>query len=246
MTERDVPGLLKHFADLPDLRDPRGVRHELTDIVCIGILAVICGANSYSQIHQYALAQEVWLREFLSLPAGIPSQDTFERLFAVLSPDAWQSRFLVWTRSLVPFASAAGADEVLAVDGKSANGSACGGRALHTVSVWSSHLGIVLAQQQVPEKTDEITIIPELLEVVNPAGAVITTDALGCPVQVAWAAREHHAHYLSALKETIPRCSKMSRMFLAMPIRSVGTLSIATPKPPSGLMVAPKPASVGC
>lgn len=95
MTERGLPGLIKHFADLPD---PRGVRHEL---VCISILAVICGANTYSQIHQYALAQELWLRTFLKLPAGIPSQDTFERLFAVLYPQAWQSRFLAWTQTLV-------------------------------------------------------------------------------------------------------------------------------------------------
>jgi hypothetical protein len=101
MTERDVPGLIKHFADLPDPRDPRGVRHELVDIVCISILAVICGANTYSRIHQYALAQESWLRTFLGLPSGIPSQDTFERLFTVLSPAAWQARFLEWTRTLV-------------------------------------------------------------------------------------------------------------------------------------------------
>ena len=94
MTERDLPELLKHFADLPDPRDPRGIRHELVDIVCISILAVICGANTYSQIHQYALAQEAWLRTFLGLPSGIPSQDTFERLFAILHPTAWQSRFL--------------------------------------------------------------------------------------------------------------------------------------------------------
>lgn len=205
MTEGDIPGLLKHFADLPDPRDPRGIRHELADIVCLSILAVICGANTYSQIHQYALAQEGWLRRFLALPSGIPSQDTFERLFAVLSPDAWQGRFLAWTQSLVLPAPVAGEDEVLAIDGKTARRSALlGNRALHTVSVWSSQLEVVLGQQQVPEKTNEITVIPELLEVINPVGAVITTDALGCQKQVAWAAREHHAHYLLALKNNHP------------------------------------------
>ena len=81
MTEQDLPGLIKHFADLPDPRDPRGIRHELVDIVCISILAVLCGANTYSQIYQYALAQEPWLRTFLGLRSGVPSQDTFERLF---------------------------------------------------------------------------------------------------------------------------------------------------------------------
>jgi len=94
---------------------------------------------------------------------------------------------------------------VLAVDGKSARGSVAPGLgALHTVSVWSSQLEVALAQQQVPEKSNEITVIPELLEVVNPAGAVVTTDALGCQKQVAWTVREHHAHYLLALKDNHP------------------------------------------
>ena len=95
MTAIEIHGLLKHFTDLPDPRKPRGIRHELADIVVISILAVICGANSYSQIHQYALAQQDWLKTFLKLPSGIPSQDTFERIFALLKPTAWQARFLV-------------------------------------------------------------------------------------------------------------------------------------------------------
>jgi predicted transposase YbfD/YdcC len=204
--EQDLPGLIKHFADLPDPRFPRGIRHALVDIVCISILGVICGANTYSQIHQYALAQEAWLRGFLRLSSGIPSQDTFERLFAVLCPQAWQSRFLAWTQTLVLPCLDEGEDEVLAMDGKTSRGSFGQGiGALHTVSVWSSQLEIVLAQQQVPEKSNEITVIPELLEVVNPAGAVVTTDALGTQKQVAWTAREHHAHYLLALKDNHPR-----------------------------------------
>ena len=120
-------------------------------------------------------------------------QDTFERLFAILHPAAWQSRFLSWTQTLVLPALAKGEDEVLALDGKSARSSAGKEGALHTVSVWSSQLEVVLAQQQVPEKTNEITVIPELLEVVNPAGSVVTTDAMGTQKQVAWTAREHHA-----------------------------------------------------
>jgi len=205
MTEQDLPELIKHFADLPDPRDPRGIRHELVDIVCISILAVICGANTYSQIHQYALAQEMWLRTFLRLPSGVPSQDTFERLFAILHPSTWQTRFLSWTQTLVLPALAEGEDEVLVIDGKTARGSLSeAGGALHTVSVWSSQLELVLVQQQVPQKTNEITVIPELLEVVNPAGAVVTADAMGTQKQVAWTIREHHAHYLLALKDNHP------------------------------------------
>jgi len=206
MTAIEIPGLLKHFTDLPDPRKPRGIRHELADIVVISILAVICGANSYSQIHQYALAQQDWLKTFLKLPSGIPSQDTFERIFALLNPTAWQARFLAWTRTLVlPDLPKDEEDEVLAMDGKTSRGSAQRGlTALHTVSVWSSQFEVVLAQQQVPDHTNEITVMPDLLEVVHPAGAVITADAMGCQKQIAWTAREHHANYLLALKDNHP------------------------------------------
>ena len=205
MREPNLPGLINHFATLPDPRDPRGVRHELVDIVCISILAVICGANTYSQIHQYALAQEAWLKSFLQLPSGVPSQDTFERVFSMLDPDAWQATFLSWTRSLVLGDLVEGEDEILAVDGKTARRSGHEDLgALHTVSVWSSQFEVVLAQAQVPQKTNEISVIPTLIEVVNPAGAVVTTDALGTQKQIAWSIREHQAHYLLALKDNHP------------------------------------------
>ena len=205
MTEVDVPKLLTHFSEMPDPRAPRGVRHKLIDVVSISILAVICGANTYSQIHQYALSQQEWLKSFLELPSGVPSQDTFERIFAVLNPEVWQSKFLAWTKTLVLPELPKGEDEVLAVDGKTARRSHRNGLgALHTVSIWSSQFEVVLAQQQVPDKTNEITVIPELLEVVSPAGAVVTTDALGCPLHIAWTAREYHAHYLLALKDNRP------------------------------------------
>ncbi|UCH26539.1 MAG: ISAs1 family transposase [Trueperaceae bacterium] len=205
MTEQDIPKLIEHFADLPDPRHARGIRHHLIDIVCISILAVICGANTYSQIQQYGQANEEWLRRFLRLPFGVPSQDTFERVFAILSPDAWQGRFLAWTRTLVVPELPEGEDEVLALDGKTARGSKdLDGNALHTVSVWSSQFEVVFSQQQVPDKSNEITVMPELVEVINPAGAIITTDAMGTQKQLAWAAREHHAHYLLALKDNHP------------------------------------------
>lgn len=216
MTEVDVPKLLTHFSDLPDPRKPRGVRHELSDIVTISILAVICGANTYSQIHQYALAQEGWLKSFLALPSGIPSQDTFERVFAALNPNAWQSKFLAWTKIVVLPELPKGEDEVLAVDGKTARRSHRNGLgALHTVSVWSSQFEVVLAQEGVPDKTNEITVIPDLLEVVNPAGAVVTTDALGCQKTIAWTVREYQAHYLLALKDNHPTLFEDVKDFFA-------------------------------
>ena len=205
MTKVEVPELLKHFSELPDPRKPRGIRHELSDIVIISILAVICGANTYSQIHQYALAQEGWLSTFLRLPSRIPSQDTFERIFAILNPEAWQAKFLQWTKQSALTELTEGEDEILAVDGKTARRSHRNGLgALHTVSVWLSQFEVVLAQQHVPDKSNEITVIPELLEVVNPAGAVVTADAMGTQKQIAWTVREYHAHYLLALKSNHP------------------------------------------
>ena len=204
MTEIKVSEVLAHFSDMPDPRKARGIRHKLCDIVSISILAVICGANTYSQIQQYALAQEVWLRTFLELASGIPSQDTFERVFALLNPNVWQARFLEWAKTLVG-SELASQDEVLAVDGKTARRSHRNGLgALHTVSVWSSQAELVLAQDQVPDKTNEITVIPDLLEIVNPAGAVVTTDAMGCQKNIAWTVREYQAHYLLALKDNHP------------------------------------------
>lgn len=202
MPEIDPPGLLKHFTDLPDPRSARGIRHNLTDIICITVLAVICNANTFPEIHTFARLKHDWLSTFLELPHGIPSQDTFERLFRILNPTAWQPRFLKWTQTLTFAALPDGHDEALAIDGKTARRSHNHGlSALHTVSVWSSQFEITLASLSVPEKTNEITVIPELLEITQPAGAVITIDAIGTQKHVAWTIREHHAHYVLALKE---------------------------------------------
>ena len=167
---------------------------------------LISGANTFSEIHQYGLGQKEWLAEFLALPHGIPSQDTYERVFAVLNPHAWQRRFLDWTRSLSFPELAKGEDDIFAVDGKTSRRSYDAEiGALHTVSVWSSQAEMVLAQEQVDEKTNEITVIPDLLEVVAPAGAVVTIDAMGCQKNIASVIREYHADYVLALKDNHPK-----------------------------------------
>lgn len=207
MSELAASAILKHFADFPDPRDPRGIRHKLIDILCISILAVICRANTFTEIHQYAESNEAWLSGFLELPFGIPSQDTFERVFAILKPAAWQSYFYNWTQSLVVPELAE--DEVLAIDGKTARRSHSAAQAaLHTVTVWSSQYEMVLGQEQVAEKSNEITAIPILLQTLNPAGAVVTIDAMGCQKDIAWLIREQQAHYLLALKDNHPKLYK--------------------------------------
>jgi hypothetical protein len=187
MNEVETSEILKHFADFPEPRNPRGIRHKLIDIMSISILAVICRANTFTEIHQYGESNAAWLSNFLELPFGIPSQDTFERVFAILNPAVWQQYFYKWTQSLAIPELAEGEDEVLAIDGKTARRSHSAAQAaLHPVTVWSSHYDLVLGQEQVAEKSNEITAIPVLLQTINPAGAVVTIDAMGTQKDIAW------------------------------------------------------------
>ncbi|CAN5835196.1 hypothetical protein BH24DEI2_BH24DEI2_03380 [soil metagenome] len=166
----------------------------------------------------------------MRLPSDISSQDTFERIFAILNPEAWQAKFLQWTKTSALAELAEGEDEILAVDGKSARGSTREGlAALHMVSVGSSQrtgpegavlsktFEVVLAQQHVTDndKSNEITVSPELLEVVNPAGAVVTADAMGTQKQFAWTVREYHEDYLLALENNHPTLFEDIKDFFA-------------------------------
>ena len=193
MVEEELPKLLAHFTAVADPR-AENVRHKLADILVIAICAVISGADSFTEIEQYAQGKRAWLERFLELENGIPSHDTFRRVFMLLDAGAWQGVFFNWTRKLA-LAETAHPTEVRAVDGKWSRGSG-----LHTVSVWASEQHVVLAQQQVAEKTNEITVMPELLEVLDLAGTTVTIDAAGTQKQIAWTIREHHADYVLALK----------------------------------------------
>ena len=193
-----LPELLTHFTVVPDPR-AQNVQHKLTDILAIAICAVICGANTFTEIAQYGQGKQGLLKTFLELKNGIPSHDTFRRVFMVLDAEAWQGVFFAWTRQLVVEQTDV-PTEVRAVDGKFSRASG-----LHTVSVWASEHHVVLAQEQVPDKTNEITVIPELLEVLDVAGTTVTVDAAGTQKQIAWTAREHHADYVLALKGNHPK-----------------------------------------
>ena len=192
-----LPKLLAHFTVVPEPR-AHNVQHKLTDILAIAI-CVICGANTFTEIAQYGQGKQGLLKKFLALKNGIPSHDTFRRVFMVLDAAAWQGVFFAWTRPLVLEQSDA-PTEVRAVDGK-----VSGASGLHTVSVWASEHHVVLAQEQVPDKTNEITVIPELLEVLDIAGTTITIDAAGTQKQIAWVVKEHIADYVLALKGNHPK-----------------------------------------
>lgn len=202
-----LPALVSRLDQLADPRQTRGIRHYLVDILTISVLAVICGANSYSMIHTFATSRVAWLQGFLRLPSGIPSQDTFERIFSLLDPDEWQRVFLDWLDQLPLETLPDGEREIVALDGKTSRGSATPlTKALHTVSMYSVQHALVLRAASVPEKTNEITVLPDLIRMVAPVGAIITTDAMGCQKEVAAAVREiAHTDYLLALKDNHPK-----------------------------------------
>jgi predicted transposase YbfD/YdcC len=206
LTEQDIPKLLEHFEDLDDPRIERCKKHLLLDIVVIAICAVIGGAENFVEIATFGRAKQAWFQRFLLLPEGIPSHDTFNRVFAKLNPSSWQTCFMKWARSVVVPELAEGQEYQVCIDGKTARRSAgVGIEAVHMVSAWASHTEIVLGQQAVTEKSKKITAIPVLIEMLELAGAVVSIDAMGTQKDIAWAIREHEADYVLALKDNHPK-----------------------------------------
>lgn len=198
-----TPSLLEYFADLPDPRIDRGKEHELIDIITIAILATICGAEHFTEMETFGQARHDWLKTFLALPNGIPSHDTFARVFARLKPAAFQERFARWVQAV----RTATDDEVIGIDGKTARRShnkGAGLGPLHLVSAWASRNRLVLGQIKVDEKSNEITAVPELLRLLDIKGCIVTVDALNTQKETAHEIREQGADYVCALKQNHP------------------------------------------
>lgn len=195
-----LPAFCDHFADLPDPRIDRTKRHGLLDILTIAVLA---GVDSWVDVERFGRAKRDWFRTFLALPHGIPSHDTFGRVFAALDPDAFERRFLRWVQAVMP-ATEAG---VIAIDGKTGRRSHDhrGGReALHLVSAWASASGLVLGQVATDEHATELAAIPMLVEALDLKGAVVTIDAMGCQTDLAARIRDRGGDYVLALKDNQP------------------------------------------
>lgn len=195
--------LRAHFGALPDPRVARARRHDLLDILSIALCAVLCGADSWVDVEAFGKAKIAWLRTFLALPHGIPSHDTFGRVFAALDPTAFETAFLNWVRELV----VATDGEVIAIDGKTLRRShdrANGGGPLHLVSAWASANGVVLGQLAVDGKSNEITAIPALLDVLALAGGIVAIDAMGCQTAIAARIIAGGADDVLALKDNQP------------------------------------------
>lgn len=196
---------------LNDVKDPRSnpndCEHKLIDILMIAICTILCDGESWEDMECYGREKEDWLNTFLELPNGIPSRDTFYRVFCALDPEAFQSCFIRWVKSAFPNALPASADEagtdIIPIDGKAIRGSrgkGKGKRAVHMVSAWSHRLGLVLGQKKVDTKSNEITAVPDLLEAIDLKGALITADAISCQKSIASACIEQGADYLLAVK----------------------------------------------
>jgi predicted transposase YbfD/YdcC len=191
------------FGRLADPRVERTRAHRLSDLLTIALCAILCGANDWVAVETFGHAKEAWLRTFLPLPGGIPSHDTFGRVFARLDPTALQECFATWVQAVVGALPA----QVVAIDGKTSRGSADRSRgqtALHLVSAWATASGLVLGQEATDAKSNEITAIPHLLRLLALDGCVVTIDAMGCQRAIAAQLQEQGADYVLALKGNQP------------------------------------------
>jgi predicted transposase YbfD/YdcC len=192
-----------HFRDLPDPRFAPLCRHELLDIITIGLCAAVSGLSAWTDMEDYGHIHQEWLATFLRLPNGIPAHDAFRYVFTRLDPAAFQRCFGGWVGALAH----AGVVPHVAIDGKSLCGSADaahGKAALHLVSAWASHSRLTLGQVATAEKSNEITAIPQLLRLLELRGALVTIDAMGCQKAIAAQVRDQGGHYVLALKDNHP------------------------------------------
>jgi predicted transposase YbfD/YdcC len=203
MKEMEQASISVFFGNLEDPRVERTRRHNLIDIVVISVLAVICGAESWEEIADFGCAQENWLRTFLLLPSGIPSHHTFRRVFAALDVAAFHQCFLSFTQALV----GATDGKLIAIDGKTLRRSFSDNEerdARHIVSAWVGENHVVLGQIATEAKSNEITAIPKLLDMLDVRGATITIDAMGCQRKIVEKIAEKGAQYAIAVKDNQP------------------------------------------
>ncbi len=198
MDESELKNLLEAFGDLPDPRSERNQDHPFLSILMIALCGVISGADNWVDIEGYGKAKQGWLESILELPNGIPSHDTFGRVFRFINPHAFQERFLRWVQGW----RGGRLNGVVALAGKQMRGAKdvpLQKAGLYMVSAWAAEQGIVLGQRKVDDKSNEITAIPELLEVLALEGCVVTIDAMGCPTEIAEKIIAREADYIVRL-----------------------------------------------
>ena len=200
MTPKALKAIEKHFGQLTDPRVDRTKEHKLVDIIAIALCAVICGAENWVDIELYGNSKLVWLRTFLELPHGIPSHDTFGRVFRRIDAQEFQKVFYEWVIAVNDLIQG----QIVNIDGKCLRGSAdkgLGKRAIYMVSAWASENEIVLGQRKVDQKSNEITAIPELLKMLSISGCIVTIDAMGTQTEIAQTIVDAQAGYALSVKE---------------------------------------------
>lgn len=194
--------LFDHLSIIEDPRRDRTKRHLLIDILVVAVCATICGAEGWTEIEEFGRAKQAWLKQFLELPNGIPSHDTFRRVFMLLKPQAFQESFLNWVKAVFEVAGGS----LVNIDGKQLRGSRSktaardGKEGLRMVSAWAVEHSLVLGQVKTGEKSNEITAIPQLLRVLELKGCIVTIDAMGCQREIVTQIREQEADYVISLK----------------------------------------------
>lgn len=197
----------KHFGEIEDPRVERTRAHYLVDIIVIALFATISGADSWVGIETYGNSKEAWLKQFLELPNGIPSHDTLARVFSRLDPEALEAEFRNWVQTIAGKLSA----QVITIDGKTSRGSydrEKGIKDLQLVSAWATSSRLVLGQEAVDQKSNEITAIPKLLEQLELKGCIVTIDAMGTQKNIAQHICQAGADYILALKGNQGKLSK--------------------------------------
>lgn len=195
--------ILEYFGDLPDPRRPYLISHRLLDIVTITLCGLLAGADTWVEIELFARTRQAWFRQFLALPAGIPTHDTLARVFAALDPHAFTQAFADWVEAVRQALPVPASEQlkVRAIDGKQMRGTASqGGMALDVVRVWASEARLILMQEAVADKSNEITAIPVVLRQLDLAGCLVTSDAMGCQRAIAQQILDQHGEYILALK----------------------------------------------
>jgi predicted transposase YbfD/YdcC len=199
MAEKTLGAIEEHFSKVKDPRKDRTKEHRLIDILVIAICAVICGAEGWVDIENYGESKLEWLKTFLELPNGIPSHDTFGRVFSLLNAQEFQAAFYSWVLAVNEITQG----QIISVDGKCMVGSedqALGKRAIYMVSAWAEVNHLVLGQRKVDEKSNEITAIPELLKILAISGCIVTIDAIGTQTNIAKTIIEADADYVLSVK----------------------------------------------
>lgn len=203
MPQTPAGTIADYFSDLQDPRSDNR-RHLLLDIIVIAICAAICDADTWTDVELFGQAKEQWFRRFLELPHGIPSHDTFSRVFALIDAEQFQESFRNWIAAVEERTEG----EIVALDGKQLRRShdkAEGKKAIYMVSAWASENSLVLGQQKVDDRSNEITAVPQLLDMLEVAGCIVTTDAMNCQVETAKKVIENDADYVFVVKENQPR-----------------------------------------